>query len=110
MKEFRERHDITGDNSNGGNSAAAGNTPRKPRTPKTPKTPASARGKKRAAHNDGEDDDDDNNTVSSVIRNKTPRASAKKVKYEEMGESDEDKKVDAITAWGDVQEDDTEGI
>lgn len=61
-------------------------TPRKPRTPKTPATGGS-RGKKRAA----EDDDDsspEGYVPAPIARNKTPRSTSKRVKYEDKDDTE----------------------
>lgn len=85
QKAFKERHP---DNAkDGGNTDPA--TPSKAvagsRTPKTPKTPKSAQGKSKKRLADEED-----MSSEPVAKEKTPRASDKKMKYSEYPDEDED--------------------
>lgn len=112
IKDFKERHAEAGAAGPSGGSTTS--TPRGKRgrtsaagTPKTPgSSKATAKGKggkgkgKRAHEDDGDDDNEENDTppertnstVDPIARNKIPRAStsAKKVKYEEQADDDED--------------------
>lgn len=110
LKEFKERHAEGGSHA-GGNKSGSGSTVSTPRgkggrasAATTPKTPGSGagkgktNGKKRAADEDDGDENADtspertNSTVDLIARNKAPRAaaSAKKVKYEEEPDVDDE--------------------
>ncbi|KUI73839.1 hypothetical protein VM1G_09262 [Cytospora mali] len=111
LKEFRQRHPDAAGHGDGNSSAPA--TPASKsgcsRGPRTPKTPASGKGKvkgkKRAVDDDDDDDDEDtsppgNFIADAIANNRTPRRSAKKIKYED----------DAVEDEAEVDEDNHENV
>ncbi|KAL1854879.1 hypothetical protein Daus18300_011297 [Diaporthe australafricana] len=109
-KAFKERHSDNV-NKDGGGSSSIPTTPSKAIVggPRTPKTPASGKGKgkgkKRSAAATGTDDDEDTSpeggafNPNPIAKKKTPRTTAKKMKYsEDTGEDDDDDEANAVKA------------
>lgn len=94
QKAFKERYPgifKDGDDTNPATPSKEGAGPRTPKTPAPSK--GKGKGRKRAAPSDDDDDDEDASPKSGVSK-KTPRTSAKKMKYsEDPAERDDEKQA-----------------
>lgn len=92
QKAFKERHP---DNLKVGGDTKPATPSKAGAGPRAPKTPASGKGRKRTALDDDEDTSPHSGPNSNSIANKkTPRTSAKRVKYsEDSGEDDKEKQA-----------------
>lgn len=93
QKAFKERYPgifKDGDDTNPATPSKEGAGPRTPKTPAPSK--GKGKGRKRAAPSD--DDDDEDASPKSGVSKKTPRTSAKKMKYsEDPAEHDDEKQA-----------------
>lgn len=109
QKAFKERHPSNA--KDGGNANPS--TPSKASGACTPKTPASSKGKQGKRKRSAPDDDDTSPesggvfNANPIAEEKTPRASAKKMKYsKESGEEDDDDEEHIVVKGENVDDED----
>lgn len=102
QRDFKESYPDIFKDGDGANPATPSKEGAGPRTPKTP-APGKGKGKgrKRAAPSD---DDDEDASPKSGVAKKTPRTSAKKIKYSE-GPAENDGEKQAVVKGETVDED-----